>query len=528
LLTLGGGVLVACAFPPLQPGTWADWFAPAGVALITAGFRLPTGPVSTRRGLALGLLAGVGLWVPLITWLHVIGPDAWLLLAGAEAILLAPLGAIYAWVLRLPGWPVWCASAWVAAEAWRDRLPFGGFPWGRLAQAMPDTHLVPYVAVGGLPLLTFAVALLGTCVVALLEVAARMARARGGSWPRPAGVAVEPGLLAAVIAALLLAPAAIPVPTGGQAGPGGPAYAEVAAVQGNVPHAGLHVEGRASQVLDNHVAATEQLARDVADGRALPPDVVIWPENSSDLDPYQVPLAYDRITQAVDAIGVPTLVGAVVEGKPGDHLVENSGIVWNPASGPGQRYVKRHPVPFGEYIPFRSVLTKFIHRFSLIPEDFAHGKRIGVMQLGPVRIGDVICFEVAYDGIVRDAVTHGGRVIVVQTNNATYEGTGQTAQQFAFARLRAVEHGRAVIVAATSGISGIIAPDGSVMARSPEGVRALLEARVPLRDSATIADAVGSAPEWALTALAGLAVLAALGLRRRSAGGDGSGGSHPS
>jgi apolipoprotein N-acyltransferase len=142
-----------------------------------------------------------------------------------------------------------------------------------------------------------------------------------------------------------------------------------------------------------------------------------------------------------------------------------------------------------------------VGRFDRIPRDFAPGSDPGVLQLGPARIGDVICFEVAYDREVRDVVEAGARVLVVQTNNATYGRTGQPEQQLAMSRLRAVEHGRTVLVAATSGISAIIAPDGTVTASAPEFTAASLVERVALRDALTVADRLGTWPEWLLGAL---------------------------
>jgi apolipoprotein N-acyltransferase len=312
--------------------------------------------------------------------------------------------------------------------------------------------------------------------------------------PRPA-VALAPVL---VLVALLL-----PVPTTGPS-------ATVAVVQGNVPRLGLDAFSQRAAVLTNHVTATRELAADVRAGKVARPDLVIWPENASDLDPYTDRQAADLINRAVQDIGVPILVGAVTDG-PG-RFVSNRGIVWDPVTGAGVSYVKRHPVPFGEYIPFRSLVRRVTSKVDLVPRDFARGNAPGVLTVGPVRLGDVICFEVAYDGVVRDVVTGGGRLLVVQTNNATFGRTGETSQQLAMGRLRAVEHGRSVLVAATSGVSAVIAPDGRVQARSQVFTRDVMVQRVTLRDGRTLATRLGTWPELGL-ALAGLAAVV-VGARR--------------
>jgi apolipoprotein N-acyltransferase len=298
----------------------------------------------------------------------------------------------------------------------------------------------------------------------------------------------------------------VPLPTDGPS-------TTAALVQGGVAEAGLDFLGEREEVLRNHVEATQKLASDVAAGRVPEPDLVIWPENASDIDPFTDPGAFDLIDGAVRDVGVPVLVGAVLDG-PGPDYVSNAGIVWSPETGPGERYVKRHPVPFGEYIPFRGQLSGLISRLDQIPRDFFAGSRPGVLDVGPVRVGDVICFEIAYDGLVRDVVDQGARVLVVQTNNATYNGTGQPEQQLAMSRLRAVEHGRAVLVAATSGISAVVTPDGEVQSRSGELTAETLVAEVPLRGSRTVATRLGGAPEWVLAGL-GLAAAALAGLRAR-------------
>jgi apolipoprotein N-acyltransferase len=461
-----------------------------GVALLV----LLSRGLSARRAAAVGLVHGLATFVPLLAWLTVIGPDAWLLVALLEASFLALAGALTPSVLRLPGWPLWVACLWVAEELARDTVPFGGFPWGRLAFAETASPFTPYAAVGGAPMVTFATALCGALVAA--AVAAR-------SWHR----AVPLVLLAVAV------PVAGPLlPVG--AGEGRPVT--VALVQGNVPGVGMEPFGEREQVLRNHVDATHRLAAAVRAGRVDRPDLVVWPENASDIDPFRDPSAKALIDGAVQDVGVPVLVGAVLDGPGPDH-VSNTGIVWDPRTGPGARYVKRHPVPFGEYIPFRAELTGLISRLDQIPRDFYAGHRPGNLTVGPARVGDVICFEVAYDGLVRDVVRGGAQVLVVQTNNATYNGTGQPFQQMAMSRLRAVETGRDVLVTATSGISAVVRADGTVAQQAPEKVARTLVAEVPLRDRQTLATRLGWWPEWLLAAagLAAAAVSSVSAARRR-------------
>jgi apolipoprotein N-acyltransferase len=431
-------------------------------------------------------------FLPLVSWMTVIGPDAWVLLALLQSSFLAVMAALLPAVLRLRLWPLWVACLWVAQEAARDRLPFGGFPWGRLAFAETASPFTPFAALGGAPLVTFATALAGALLAAVLLRSRR-----------------APGTAAALAVAAVAVPmAGLPMPTGG--GEGRPVTA--ALVQGGVPGEGMDFLGEREQVLRNHVEATHRLAADVRSGRVPEPDLVVWPENSSDIDPFTDPRARRLIDEAVRDVGVPVLVGAVLDGPGTDH-VSNTGIVWDPRGGAGERYVKRHPVPFGEYIPFRAQLSGLIERLDQIPRDFYAADRPGNLSVGPAEVGDVICFEIAYDGLVRDVVTGGADVLVVQTNNATYNGTGQPQQQMAMSRLRAVEHGRTVLVAATSGISAVVSPDGEVVARAPERTARTLVAQVDLHDGTTIATRLGTLPEWLLVVV-GLGA-AALGTRAR-------------
>jgi apolipoprotein N-acyltransferase len=487
------GVVLAVAFPPY--GLW--WLTPLAVAAIT----ILVLDVRPRTAALVGLVAGLGFFLLLLRWLLVIGSDAWVLLSTVEALALALVGVGTCLVARLPGWPVYAAAVWVAGEELRAVVPFGGFPWGRLAYAQAQAPFKGLAAVGGMALVTFAVALCG----ALLAAAVRGA---WGSGRRPRRVAA----LAAGAAVAALVGLAVPLPTDGPT-------VTAAVVQGNVPQSGLDAFGQRAAVLDNHVRATEQLGREVAAGTRPQPALVVWPENSTDIDPYADASAAAAIQGAVDAVGAPTLVGAVVTNPDDPTTVLNLGIVWGPtgtpAAGPGETYAKRHPVPFGEYVPFRSLLTRWVSRLDRIPRDFAAGDTPGLLQLGPVRIGDVICFEVAYDPIVQDVAKGEPGLLVVQTNNATYGRTGQPDQQLEISRMRAVQTGRTVLVAATSGLSAVIAADGHITAGSHEFEPWVYDGPVTVRTGETLATRLGPWPGLLLGTLGVGAVAWAIVRRRR-------------
>lgn len=291
--------------------------------------------------------------------------------------------------------------------------------------------------------------------------------------------------------------AIIPRPTGGE-------LINIAAVQGNVPRAGLDFNAERRAVLDHHVAATQRLAAQVRAGVTVQPDVVLWPENASDIDPTRNADAAAAISAAVAAIGAPTLVGAVLSEPAGK--LSNVGIVWTPADGPTQRYVKRRPVPFAEYVPQRGFFRTVTTKVDLVPKDFVAGQRVGVLPLGPATVVDAICFEVAFDDLLRDTVRAGANLLVVQTNNATFGRSDESVQQLAMSRLRAVEYGRTVVHISTVGVSALIAPDGRQLIVSEPFTQLALTARLPLRNNLTPAVRVGAWPEAALSLLACVAV----------------------
>jgi apolipoprotein N-acyltransferase len=495
LVSLAGGLALFAAFPPVD--AWP--LAVAGPALLVVAL---TGR-SLRASFGCGLAFGLALFVPLISWLVNEAWYAWVILAGVLALIFAILAVGQRLLLNLPYWPAAVAGWWVLVEAIRDRWPYA-FPWGRLAMSQSVAPDVRWVAIGGAPLLSFLVAL----TAAMLARAVLAGLAGGSSWRSLRG----PVLAAVVTAGVVLAGGLLPVdPVGGAP------TAQLAAIQGNVPRArNLSQQLNATQVTLNHAQATLKLAAAVKAGQRPAPDLVIWPENSTDLDPFQNPGIYAELSTAVNAIGRPVLVGEVLNDPR-----RNVGQLWLPGRGPTTSYAKRQLVPFGEYIPFRGFISSFSDLPALQPIDFTPGRRAVVFDVGQIRLGDVICYEVGFDNLVRSEVTAGANLLAVQSNDADFEIDGQlgeTEQQTAMARIRAVESDRAVVYASTTGESTIIAPDGALIAHSGVWQQAILDARVPLVSHRTLASRVGAWPEYlivALTVLAlGWAALRALRSRR--------------
>jgi apolipoprotein N-acyltransferase len=493
-LSVAGGLAVFASFPPLD--VWP--LAALGPGLLVVAL---TGR-SLRGSFGCGLVFGLALFVPLLSWLINVAWYAWAALAGAEALIFAILCVGQRLLLELPFWPSAVAAWWVAAEALRDRWPFA-FPWGRLAMSQSVAPDVRWVAVGGAPLLTFLVALTGAMLARAV-----LAGLGAGGW-RSRG-AYGAALAAVVTAGLVLAGGVLPVdPVGGAP------TAAVAAIQGNVPQArNLPQLLNDSEVTQNQVAATAALAAEVKAGRLPAPDVVVWPEDAVGLDPRVYPFVYAEILGAVDGIGRPVLVGEVLTNPE-----RNVGQLWVPGAGPATLYVKRQLVPFGEYIPLRGIISSFSSLPSLVPIDFTPGHEPVVFDVGPIRLGDVICYEVGFDNLVRSEVNAGANVLALQSNDADFEIDGQlgeTEQQTAMARIRAIESDRAVVYASTTGESTIIAPDGALIAHSGVWHRAILDARVPLVSYRTLADRIGAWPEYLLVLATVLALGLAITLRRRA------------
>lgn len=415
---------------------------------------------------------GVALYAPLLHWFAVLGHDAW--------VLMVVLSTLPLFVVAIPGArarPVTLAAAVVVAEWIHAQYPFGGFPWGLLAYSQVDGPLAWTARLGGQQL------------VSAMVVLVAAALAGRGSW---ASGRVGALALAATLAALAYA---LPVPSVGTI--------RVAAVQGGVPRPALAPAAQRAAVLDNHIRLTT--AAHVADAA-----LVVWPEDVVAGDPLHDPDVTRRISAAVQAVDRPVLVGGLVFDEAGAGPT-NSALLWLPDAGMVHRYDKVHVVPFGEYLPYRAFLAQRIGRFDLVPVDMRPGTGPGLFDDVGERFGALICFEIAYDDHVRQLVRGGAQYIVVQSNNSTYLGTDQPAQQFAITRLRALGHARGVVVATTTGVSGVIDQNGAVVATAPQERPAVVTGAVPQVRHLTVADRLG---DW-VSPLGGVVLAGSLVRQRR-------------
>lgn len=496
LVALVSGAVLSLAFEPVA----VAYLMPLSLAALA----LATRDLRARSGFLVGLVFGIAFYFPHIHWMSSsIGAAAWISLAGIEAFFHGLFGAAAAVLHRLRAWPFWLAGAWLTMELTRSTWPFSGMPWGRLGFGVVDTPLAPALAWVGVNGVSLVVAALGFLLARLLV------SARG-----------DERLYAAVglvgLASVAVVPSVVPwtLPTR--------AEATVAAVQGDVPGAGNDILEDSRGVTQNHVDATVALADDVAAGRRPRPDFVVWPENSTAIDPFLDAATHQQVTSAVEAIGVPVMVGAIVDAGPEQIL--NQGIVWDPVTGAGDRYTKRHPVPMGEYIPFRSVfeaagLTES-GQLARVGRDMLSGTRATPLVVAGIPVADAICFDIAYDDGLALQQENGAELLTVQTSNASFIFTDQVEQQFAMTRARAIETGKYVVVAATNGISGVIAPDGTVVDRTQRLTQDVIVETVDLRPGVTPGVRVGRVLPLlsAASSVVGL-LLGILAYRRADAGG---------
>jgi apolipoprotein N-acyltransferase len=508
---VGGGLLFCASFPSL------NWWWGAVVAAALLAWVLTHPATTPAGGLGYGFLFGLAFYLPLLPWVGLlVGPIPWIALATVSALFPALFGLCAVIVRRLPGWPLWFALLWAAQEWLKSIGPFGGFPWGSVAFGQTHGPFLPLVQLGGVALLSMAIMLVGFSATAIsLEITKwwrsghPAARAAADDINQAPPAVVLPGVCICLVlfASVIVWPQVRHAGTGS----GGEPTVTVAAIQGNVPRLGFEFNEQRRAVLDNHIQETLRLAEDVRSGAAPQPQFVIWPEDSSDIDPLVNNDAALEISQAAAAIGAPILIGSVLDvpGRPPqDPNYTNTMIVWNPATGPADRHDKEIVQPFGEYLPM-PWLFKHLSGYADRAGSFVPRQGSDVVHIAGVPVGVATCWEVIFDRVPRKAVLGGAQLLAVPANNATFNER-MSEQQLAFAKVRAVEHDRYVVVAGTTGISAVVAPDGGELARTEFFQPAYLDMQVRLKTRLTPATRWGPLLQWFMALAAGAVILAGI------------------
>jgi apolipoprotein N-acyltransferase len=411
-----------------------------------------------------GLVGGFTFFVAQIYWIsQYLGPVPLIALAGLQAVIFAVFAGVMALVSQanrvVVAEAAGVAILWVGREYVSTHWPYGGFPWSRVAMSQANSPLASWVSIGGFGLLSFLLVFLSLWVALSLSKKAR-SQSLISSAASFGTVFMAVGI------------AAIPVANSGTM--------DIAGVQGNA-NAGLFANTSRGEILLNHLDATERLLE-----QKTRPDLVVWPENASDINPdddVDVRLTMENLVN--DKLQTPFIFGTIT--SEGDEIF-NSSKLWLPGRGEVDQYDKKRPVPFGEYVPDRD----FFYALSpdlvgMISRGYSFGNRDGIFNVGPTDVGVLICFEEAIDELPREIVLQGASVLVAQTNNADFGRSDESVQQNAIARLRAIETGRSLVSVSTVGPSVIFDPKGKILASTRAYESAVLRAEVPLSNELTIA-----------------------------------------
>ncbi len=504
VVAAGAGFCLDLAFPSV--GAWPLAFISIALSLVTLiGRSLPS-------ALLVGAVYGAAFFVPHIDWITGFLGDnelrwvPWAALAGLEALFMG-LGAIllalaYRWSDRWTGWaravgvPVLVGAVWTLRENVMGSWPYGGFAWGRIGMSQADSPLAEIASWTGVAGLTFLIIVACAMAVEAARALLRLARERragDGTSSRRAWVA--PVLSVVVLAIVMpLVPQFPTTPAGTIA---------VGAVQGNGPTAYLDEREYLDAGQAQLDASGDVFGSDV--------DVVLWPEGGLGGDPRSDAGAAAFLDAAEALYGAPILMNAAsAEGED----VYNMSMLWDGGAAT-QTHAKRHPVPFGEYVPDREIFERIAPSLiGMLQREYTPGEDAPVMDVAGATVGLAICFDVISDSFIREGAKDGAQVYMFQTNNADFRGTDENLQQLAFARMRAIETGRSVVNLSTVGTSQIIAPDGTTIDRIGIDQAGAMVRDVELRDGLTAGVVLGP---WisGIVAWGAVGALVIIGLLRR-------------
>lgn len=434
LLSALSGLLLSAAFEPLA--LW--WIAPIALALEI--FALSRSERQYLSVLAFALTFNL----VLLHWTSIyVGSVPWVILATGLSLFYLPLVAVKR--LGIAFFPL----IFIVLEEIRNRFPFQGFGWARIAYSQADAPYAKIAAHGGAVALSAITVLIGFALFSLLQKQLR--------------------ILVLLPMLFVLVPMDVQINQTTQA----------LMIQGNVPKLGLDFNSRAKAVFLNHVEQTDSALKE---NRKV--DFLLWPENSVDVDPFRNP----EVFEALNKYDVPLIVGAIVERS--DDIV-NTSILWTKESQ--NVYVKQHLTPFGEYIPLRSLASKISPLVNDV-RDFSPGDESRVFTVKGAKIAPVICFELLDDHILEKAAK-SSNLLAVQTNSATFGDSPESAQQLQITRIRALEHSRNILSVSTTGYSAVIDYTGKVLQKSDMGTGQHLYAEIGLITSTSPRDSYG---DWAL------------------------------
>ncbi|WP_285814606.1 apolipoprotein N-acyltransferase [Microbacterium sp. Marseille-Q6648] len=457
-------------------GWWPMTFVSVTVALLTLIGR------SIGGALLVGTVFGTVFYTAHLVWVgEFLGPVPWLALAGLEAILFGvgavPIALAYRWTTRhrprgavqLLAVSLLVGGLWAVREVVMGAWPYSGFPWARIGMTQVGGPFVEVASWTGVTGLSFLMVMVCAAVV---------------QWLRAGGFRFARGLLpVGVVMVLLAVMPQFPTTAAG--------VFRVGWVQGNGPTGYFDVKAP-GDVLAAQTTATRPL-------HGQPMDLLAWPEGGVDADPLRDPAAAAALDRVVKAAGAPLLMNAAT--TRGDRIF-NTSLLWTADPADRQWHDKVNPVPFGEYVPDRWFYELIVpDMVGLIQREYTPGTNPPLVQVGDVGVGLAICFDVIYDTVIWDGAQQGAQLFVFQTNNADFRGTDENLQQLAFARMRAIETGRAVVNVSTVGTSQVIAPDGTTLDSVGVDTAGAAVSTVPLRTGLTPSTVLGP---W----LTGLIVLA--------------------
>jgi apolipoprotein N-acyltransferase len=280
----------------------------------------------------------------------------------------------------------------------------------------------------------------------------------------------------------------------------------IAAVQGN-GKAGYFDHRSAGDLLTAQMEGTLPILRKKV-------DVVVWPEGATDENPMTDPYAAGIFDLVSRSMGAPLVAWSVTTKGTS---IYNSSLLWEAGKGVVDSYDKRHPVPFGEYIPDRAFWRPFApDLIDLVQREYSLGTTDPIFDINGTKVGVNICFDISDDELLTESVAEGAQLIIAQSNNADFGHTDESVQQLAIARVRALELGRSVVNISTVGTSAIIRPDGSTLDQLTWFTRGSMIANVPTSTSVTPALLLSRQIEWLVSGLGlGGLIVAGVGARSR-------------